>query len=284
VKANDFEIVERGSGPPLVLIPGIQGRWEYSTATVDALSRDFRVVTFSLCDERPGRAPAGTGVSAISEASPDRTAMDVFADQVQRAMDRSALDRAVIVGVSFGGLVALRFAATRPSRVSALVMVSAPGPHWRLRARHERYTRLPWMFGPLFAIESPWRLRHEMVAALPDRSERLAVTCRQLGIAIRAPISLARMAARARCISAYDRTADAARVDVPTLVVQGEPALDHVTGTGGTSEYARLIAGARLVTIARTGHLGSITRADECARTIMSFVKTAAKGSQDSAA
>ena len=272
---TDFRIVERGSGPPLVLIPGIQGRWEYSTATVDALSRHFRVVTFSLCDERRDRTDAD---------SSDRTIMDVFADQVERAMDRAGLDRAAIVGVSFGGLVALRFAATRPSRVSALVMVSAPGPQWRLRPRHERYARLPWIFGPLFVIESPWRLRHEVVAAVPDRRARFALTCRQAVIILRAPISLARLAPRARSIGAYDRTADCARVHVPALVVQGEPALDHVTGSGGTADYARLIPGARLVTIARTGHLGSITRADDCARTIASFIETATKGSHDSAA
>jgi len=35
---TDFHIVERGAGPPLVLIPGVQGRWEYSRGIVDALA------------------------------------------------------------------------------------------------------------------------------------------------------------------------------------------------------------------------------------------------------
>jgi hypothetical protein len=39
---------------------------------------------------------------------------------------------------------------------------------WRLRRRHEIYSRVPWLFGPLFLAESPWRLRAELAAALPD--------------------------------------------------------------------------------------------------------------------
>ena len=66
-----FDIVERGAGPPLVVIPGIQGRWEYATATVDALARHFKVITFSLCDERTER---------VSTDVADRGPMDVFAD------------------------------------------------------------------------------------------------------------------------------------------------------------------------------------------------------------
>ena len=47
--------------------------------------------------------------------------------------------------MSFGALVAIRFAATRATSTSALVLVSAPGPGWRLRPRHELYAQLPWM-------------------------------------------------------------------------------------------------------------------------------------------
>ena len=44
-------IVEKGTGDPLVLIPGLQGRWEYVQPAVDALSKMFHVITFSLADE-----------------------------------------------------------------------------------------------------------------------------------------------------------------------------------------------------------------------------------------
>jgi len=265
-----FEIVERGAGTPLVLIPGIQGRWEYSRALVTALARSYRVITFSLCDERTGR----TGQHPI----------DLFADQVESALDRLGIDRAAIVGVSFGGLVALRFAATRPQRTAALTMVSAPGPRWHLRPRHDMYARLPWLFGPVFLIESPFRLRKEIQAALPGWRARLAYLREQAGIVASARVSLARMAARARLIGSYNRIADAAAVTAPTLIVQGDDALDHVTGYGGTAEYARIIAHARHERMDRTGHLGSVTRPDECAALIHQFLVDAKKDSRDSSA
>jgi pimeloyl-ACP methyl ester carboxylesterase len=269
------EIVDRGSGTPVVLIPGIQGRWEYSRGTVEALARFCRVITFSLCDE---------GIATSREDARARGPMDVFAEQVASTLDRLRLDRAAIVGVSFGGLVALRFAAERPSRTSALVLVSPPGPAWRLSPRHETYARLPWIFGPLFVAGTPFRLWHEIVTALPDRGTRAAFTRQALATVLRSPVSLARTAARARRIGEYDRAADARRVNAPTLVLQGEAALDRVTGEGGTGDYLSLIPGARAFTLERTGHLGSVTRAEECARGIGAFLDTVAKGTHHSAA
>ena len=43
-------------------------------------------------------------------------------------LDRAGLERAAICGISLGGMVALRYAAVRAGRVSALVLVSVPGP------------------------------------------------------------------------------------------------------------------------------------------------------------
>ena len=44
-------IVERGEGRPIVLVPGIQGRHEWSLPTVEALAALGRVITYSLADE-----------------------------------------------------------------------------------------------------------------------------------------------------------------------------------------------------------------------------------------
>ena len=46
-----MKLIDVGSGPPLVMIPGIQGRWEWMKPAVDALARRCRVITFSLADE-----------------------------------------------------------------------------------------------------------------------------------------------------------------------------------------------------------------------------------------
>jgi len=77
-------------------------------------------------------------------------------------MTEARLERATICGVSFGGLIAVRFAASFPSRCEALILASTPKPRLRLRPRHQTYLRAPWIFGPIFLAETPFRLRPEI--------------------------------------------------------------------------------------------------------------------------
>ena len=64
---------------------------------------------------------------------------------------KAGLTDAAICGVSFGGLVALHFAARRPERTRALVLVSTPSPDWTPGARVQWYLRAPRLLAPVFA-------------------------------------------------------------------------------------------------------------------------------------
>lgn len=257
-----MHIVVRGAGAPLVLIPGIQGRWEYMNRAVDALARGCRVITFSLADE--------PGADCSFDA---RRRMDSYVDQVERALDRSGVESAAICGVSFGGLIAIRFAAERRRRTAALVLASTPGPSWHLSPRHERYARFPRLAAPLFFAGMPGRLRREIARAIPAPRDRLRFRFEAIGTFLRVGLSPTRMAARALAIDPRE-IADALRaIDAPTLVITGEPSLDWVVPAGGTAEYAERIPGAALVRLERTGHLGAITRPREFAAIVERFVE-----------
>lgn len=244
-----MQLIDKGRGAPLVFIPGLQGRWEYAQITVDALAEHFRVITFSLCDEPTADAPFDGA-----------RGFDTYGDHVAAALDAAGVDRAIVCGLSFGGLVALNFASRFLDRVDALVLASTPGPGFRLRRRHEVYARLPWIFGPIFAIETPFRVGPELRLALRTGRERRAFGSAMLKTALRAPISLPRMGARARLIASYDIPGACARITAPTLVVTGEPRLDFVVDVAGTSEYTRQIRGARHIVLEGTGHQGTLTR------------------------
>jgi 3-oxoadipate enol-lactonase len=246
-----MKFVEQGQGTPIVFIPGLQGRWEYTRPTVEALARHFRVLTFSLGDE-----------PAAEFAFDPTRGFDGYADQVLSVLDVTATPKAVVCGVSFGGLVALRFAARHPDRVSAVVLASTPGPGWHLRPRHDLYARWPRLFGPLFVAEVPFRARPELLAALPDAAERRAFSSAILRTLLKAPLSLRRMARRAQLIGGYDAASDAERISAPTLVVTGEASLDHVVDVDGSSRYEQLIPGSKRVVLSRTGHQGTLTRPD----------------------
>jgi pimeloyl-ACP methyl ester carboxylesterase len=152
-------------------------------------------------------------------------------------------------------------------------MVSTPGPRFSLRPRHEFYARLPWLFGPIFLAETPFRMRAELVAALPRWGDRWRFRLWQARTVVSAPVSLPRMAARARAIRSFSRVSECERICAPTLIVSGEAALDYVVKPGGTAEYATLIAGARVEVLRRTGHLGSVTRPHEFTALLREFVR-----------
>jgi len=249
-------IVDRGEGPPLVLVPGIQGRWEYVVPAVEALSSRFRVVTFPLDMGSPA-GPAG---------------IEFEIERLKECLDACRIERAIVCGISYGGAVATCFAATHPARTAALVVASAPGIGWHLRARHRVYARWPRVFGPLFLAETPFRVRPELAATFPDRRERWKFIRWQLRTLRRAPFSMQRMAERALSLAAHDLAADCRRVAVDTLVVSGEPSLDKVVPVESTAIYAKVIAGARSAMLERTGHLGTITRPDLFAAEVASFV------------
>jgi pimeloyl-ACP methyl ester carboxylesterase len=133
-------------------------------------------------------------------------------------------------------------------------------------------------------IESPFRVRREIAMAIPSRSGRLRFAVNQLGTLVTAPLSLSRIAARARLIGAGGRAQDCAAISAPTMIVHGDPRLDHVVDVGGTAEYGRLIGGARVARLDETGHLGSITRPDAFAELVRTFVTTARRERSNSAA
>ena len=253
-------VIDVGTGPPVVLIPGIQGRWEWMRPAVAALSRSFRVITFSLT-RLPDRRVTGAA-----------EAFDLLVGQVDRAVADAGEERAVVCGVSFGGLVAVRFAAKHPARVSALVLASTPSPSWRPDARVRRYARSPWASAPAFLLGAPRRLLGEIAAARPGAGDRARTLAAYVWTVLTAPASPGQMARRVRSADGRDFVAEARSVRAPTLVLTGEPRLDRVVPVAGTREYLSLIEGAVGLTLERTGHIGLVTRPEAFADAIRGFV------------
>jgi len=256
-------MIDIGSGPPLVLLPGIQGRWEWIAPTALALSATFRVLAASL----PGEPGSGMPHDR-------RAGFDMFVDQIDRILDRASVKSAVVCGVSFGGLISVAFAAARPERVTALVLASAPGPRWKPDARVARYMKAPITSIPSFVWSAAGRLYPEVTAALPTRGARFLFLARHLSRLMRAPMSPRRMTDRIALSGTVDFVGACRSITAPTLVVAGEPELDRVVPVAGMAEYIELIRNARFTTIGNGGHIGMVTRAQAFASLVTGFVET----------
>jgi pimeloyl-ACP methyl ester carboxylesterase len=264
-------IVDVGTGPPLVLVPGVQGRWEWMQPAVEALARHCRVITFSLADEPTCEA----------RFDPAR-GFWCYVDQVAEAMETAGVKTAVLCGVSYGALIAAAFAARYPRQVAGLALVSAIPPSWRPDRRVRFFLRAPWLLSPLFVVSSV-RLYPEIAAAVPGMVPALATAGRHAWLVLRHMLSPGRTARRVRMLADVALEPELAGVDVPTLVVTGEASLDRVVPVRLTREYLRMWPHARIATLARSGHLGLVTRPEAFARIVGDFVAAVAAGTRGEA-
>ena len=258
-------IIDRGAGTPLVLIPGIQGRWEWMAPTVDALASRVRVLTGSL--------PGDTGATHTIDPA---LGFDSYTGWIDALLDRTGVARASICGVSFGGWIALHYAAARPDRVTSLTLASTPAPRWRPGCRVEWYLRAPRLLSPVFALTSPVRLYPEIAVAFPRLADRARFAGGHLYRVTRHAMSPVQMAERMRLAATVDFAADCERVRAPVQVVTGESGLDRVVAVESTRAYLDAIPGARYHEIERTGHMGLVTRPERFAGVVADFASDAA--------
>ncbi|MEX2375935.1 MAG: alpha/beta hydrolase, partial [Dehalococcoidia bacterium] len=120
---------ERGSGPlALVFCHGLGGSGEaFEQEEVDWYAERFRTISW---DNRGlGRSgPAG------------KYSLPLYASDLAHLLDHLSIDQAVIFGVSWGGVVALRFAIDHPEKVAALV-VDSTSSESNVRASENWYLR-----------------------------------------------------------------------------------------------------------------------------------------------
>jgi 3-oxoadipate enol-lactonase len=104
-----------GSGPPVVLVHGLGGTgaaiWKHHAAE---LARDFTIVVPDL---------RGAGLSG---RPPGPYSLQDFVDDLHGLIERLELGAVALVGHSFGGSIALEYAAQYPDGVSAVVAVGGP--------------------------------------------------------------------------------------------------------------------------------------------------------------
>ena len=239
---------------PLVLVPGIQGRWEWMLPAIRALEAHHQVLTFSLTQA------SGGGF------------FDQWHRQIDAAMDAVCIQRAALVGVSFGGIIAATYAARSPGRVSHLVLVSTPSPRFRLDPQTGRYVRWPLISLPFFALRATRRLLPEVRAALPGWRQQASFVLVHSLRTVRSPVSPRRMAAWASEWQTLELTAAIRAIPAPTLIVTGEPTLDRVVPVASSLDYLNLIPGARHRTLPSTGHIGLLLKPAAFAGIVSDFL------------
>jgi 3-oxoadipate enol-lactonase len=232
----------RPDGAPVVVLSNSLGAtrrmWD---PQVPALAERFRVVSY---DAR------GHG---DSPASPGPYTIDDLVDDLVALLDQVGADRAHLVGLSLGGMTALRLAAREPARVDRLVVLCTsaktdPQPFLDRAAAVRTGGTAP--LAP--AIVGRW-LTPQYAAEQPDlvaRLEAMIAGCDDDGYA-----------ACCEVVARMDLLGDLGRIAAPTLVVSG--ADDLALPPEHQRRIADGIPGADLLTVGPAAHLANLERTRE---------------------
>lgn len=245
-----------GSGPTdLVFIPGaashLETLWEHPAVArwFRRLAWMSRLITF---DKR------GTGMSDRVVGVPT---LEERTDDVRVVMDAAGSERALVVGVSEGGAIAVLFAATYPDRVSGVVAIGSGAAGWRPDAESQRqidgYIANNWGTGLSVDMMAPSVADDETARAWFGAWERRAASPG-------AAVALLRMNA------AFDVSAALSSVSAPALVIHRRD--DPVYRLEQGRRLAEGIRGARFVELAGSDHAPWFQEPDSILELIEEFL------------
>ena len=256
-RVNDLEYFyeEKGSGSPVVFAHGItfdRHMWDHQ---VETLSARYRCLAFDLL----GHGGSGSGPADYS--------LEDEAANLHLLMQQLGALPAHLVGLSLGGMVAMRLALAQPQAVRSLALLdtSAEAEVPELRPQYEALAAAAKAQGPqsvvgavLLIMFSQGFLQSQpvKVADYKDQFNRL---------------NLDGLEAATRAVTRRTDILDQiSRISVPTLVIVGE---QDVARTPDEAQHiVERIAGARLVTIPGAGHMTPIEQPERISQVLSEFL------------
>lgn len=256
--APRLHVDRSGAGPLLVLLHpvGLDGTF-WGGLPAQAVAAGHTVLAVDL---------PGHGRSAPADR-PGR--MDAVVEQVAAVIEAAAAGPAIVLGLSFGGMVAQNLALARPDLVAGLIACGCPGrmPEAAREAILDRGRAAE--AGGMAAVVEPTIERW----FTPDfRSDRRVDAVRARLLADRP----SDFAAAWEAIAGHDALDRLGAVRVPSLVVAGER--DAATSADASRALADAIPGARLVVLPGAPHMMQIEAEGAFVDAVAGFLHELATG------
>lgn len=246
-----YRVDGRTDAPPVLLLNSLGTDLSMWDEAASRLSRRYRVVRFDA------RGHGG------SDATRGSYTIELLAGDALAVLDDLGLERAHVVGISLGGMVAVWIAGRRPERVYRLVLASTAGrigtkETWQARADAVRRggtaavgaAVMERFFSPGFRGEHPDIVARYEASLAGFSADGYVGACLALRDADLAP--------EVRAIVA------------PTLVVAGN--VDVSTPIADLERLHQEIAGSRLVVVEGAGHLVSVERPEAFSGAVERFL------------
>jgi 3-oxoadipate enol-lactonase len=242
----------------VLLVMGLGGRAaDWGTHLPEILARSHRVVTF---DNR------GTGASSKPKA---HWTLDDMANDAITVLDAVGAERAHVVGISMGGMIAQLIALDHAARLDRLVLLST----------HSGGPDVVYPSGEVAAVFSAdpgtpvdvMMTRAMRLISAPGFAERSPKAIEELvRLAVLQPTPWRAFMAQLQAIVGSDRSTRLSKITAPTLIVHGDldPLIPYPNGVA----LSKLIPNSTLVTLEGCGHLPMWEAPEELGRVVGDFL------------
>jgi non-heme chloroperoxidase len=239
------------NGGPIVFLHGWPDSWFSFSRVLPLLPKTSRAVAF---DQR------GFGESDHADAG---YSLPALAADAVALLDVLEIERAAIVGHSYGSFVAREVAIAHPQRVTSLVLIGTGFS-----------TRTPVTAGLQEALRTlpdpiPEPFAREFQASTAYRPLPLEFFDRIVAESLKIPARLWPVMIDA--LVRYDATAALGKIRAPTLLLWGDR--DALFSRAEQDQFLAAVPGARLRVYEGTGHCPNWELPDEVAADIASFVQ-----------
>lgn len=268
-----------GSGAPAVLLSGGPGFTVDDMVPVgDFLPTDYRRIYF---EQR------GTGRSRPAEFDPASLTLQTVVEDLEALRVHLRQDRLLLVGHSWGGMLAMAYAVAHPDRVDRLILIGSGGPtleftqwfgdniHARLRPEDLEAQRY-WQAAAKNGVDKDKVALEDVKAIVPgyffERQKGLAFAAGVEDGALYQDVNERLFADLGKH---YDLRPGLRKVDRPVLIVQGH---QDPIGDKTAEDIHALIPGSTLTYINKSGHFPWIEQPDDFRRALAAFLARPSSG------
>jgi non-heme chloroperoxidase len=262
----EVNVRDVGSGSPIVLVHGLPSNatdWAQLPAKLAALGH--RVVAYDRI---------GYGYSSHPEPGPDRYTYASNARDLASLLERLGIDRATLVGWSYGGPIVQILAQQAPQRVARLVLLSAVGPAWPKDQRNALDSLIASPVGPaLLAWVSSvpplgLHLVHDTLSAAFGSADAIPPGWTEYTAAMLAiPGTFRTYSAEERLANPWSLTPET--ITQPALIIHGDR--DGLVPFAIGEDLHRRLRNSRMVVVPGGSHMLQVTHPDLVADAIHTF-------------
>jgi 3-oxoadipate enol-lactonase len=260
---------EHGAGAPLLCIMGFATDLNGWLLQVPEFAKHHRTIVFD--NRGVGRSTKPTGAYTIHE----------MADDAVGLLDHLDVDRAHVLGLSMGGMIAQELVLRHPHRVRGLVL-AATFPEPDVATEEQRKVLFTQMGGSIteagemridFTAMNPMLFFQNMLPLVfsPAFIERELPKLAQIFAgSLQYGFSIEAILGQLQAIMAHKATDRLAEITVPTLVLTGDA--DRLISPANSDVLAERIPGAKLVRLPGGTHGFNFEMPDAFNRTVLDFL------------